>query len=208
MDVARFRPAESRSRMRRFTVGRRSRNDHRLFHPHDPALFRRLVQSGMAVRILGGSVLLRHFPPSQPIAGLELLAADALPSPAFMRDIDCVFYRTSPLHAETGGQSIAEALAAGIPVVCARDVGYAELISHGVDGFVFDRDDDESALRHLEALHADGELRDRMRRAARAKAEAIFGPALDARLRRIHAGEAPATRSLRATPDPAECTPA
>ena len=208
MDLERFRPAEGRSRIRRFTVGRRSRNDHRLFHPHDPALFRQLAHSGIAVRVLGGSVLRRHFPPSRPLAGLTLLAADALASPAFMRDIDCVFYRTSPLHAEAGGQSIAEALAAGIPVVCARDVGYSELIEHGADGFVFDRDDDESALRHLFGLQADRALLERMRRAARAKAEAIFGAALHGRLRRIHAGEASATDSLRATREYVDCAPA
>jgi glycosyltransferase involved in cell wall biosynthesis len=208
IDLERFRPADRGPRMRRFTVGRRSRNDHRLFHPQDPALFRRLVASEIDVRILGGTVLMRHFPPSRPVAGLALLAADAHSPEAFMRDIDCVFYRTSPLHAEAGGHAIAEALAAGVPVVCARDVGYAELIAHGVDGFVFDRDDDDAALRHIAVLHADAALLARMGRAARAKAEATFGAALTRRLRRIYAGDALANRSVSTARDPVDCAPA
>ena len=208
IDFARFRRVDDRMQAGRFTVGRRSRNDHRSFHPQDPALFRRLVDDGMRVRILGGTVLMRHFPPSQPHASLELLAADAIPADAFVRDIDCVFYRTNPLHAEAGGRSIVEALAAGVPVVCAHDVGYAELVSHGIDGFVFDRDDDDAALRHLAALQGDAALRQRMSRAARTKAELIFGPALTRRLRRICAGDALACPSPDAAHDPIDCQPA
>lgn len=205
VDLERFHPSQHGARRRPFTIGRVSANDHRLFHPEDPALIRKLLDTGFVVRILGGSVLMRNFPPSKPCPGLELLAADAMPAPEFLRDIDCVFYRTSPLHAEAGGDSIAQALATGIPVVCARDVGYSELISHGVDGFVFDRDDDDAALRHLALLQADVALRERMGHAARAKAEATFGPALTRRLRRIYAGAASAAECPRGQP---VCTPA
>ena len=206
VDLERFHPGHRGARRRRpFTIGRVSANDHRLFHPQDPALIRQLLDSGFAVRILGGTVLMRNFPPSKPLPGLELLAADAMSAPEFLRDIDCVFYRTSSLHAEAGGDSIAQALATGIPVVCARDVGYSELISHGLDGFVFDRDDDDEALRYLRLLQADVGLRERVGRAARAKGEAIFGPSLTRRLRRIYAGADSGVDRLRGR---AVCTPA
>jgi glycosyltransferase involved in cell wall biosynthesis len=67
-------------------------------------------------------------------------------------------------------------------------VGFAELIEHGVDGLVFDDNDDEAALRWLTLLRDDPQRRQAMGAAARAKAEATFGPALHDRIRTLYLG--------------------
>jgi len=189
IDLLRFRPATAQSRAPGpFTVGRHSRNDHRKFHPRDPALFRRLAREGTRVRVLGGTVLLRHFAPAKPESGVELLAAGAAEPDAFLRTLDAFVYRTGPSPVETAGRVVAEALACGLPVLCARDVGFAELVSDGVDGFVVDADDDAAIVGRIAALRADPSLRQAMGRAARAKAEASFGRALEDAIRAVFLG--------------------
>ena len=184
IDLPRFRPAAAQSRAAGpFTVGRHSRNDHRKFHPRDPALFRRLAREGTRVRVLGGTVLLRHFAPATPESGVELMVAGAEEPGAFLRTLDAFVYRTSPSLVETAGRVVAEALACGVPVLCSRDVGFAELVSDGVDGFLVDPDDDAAMLGRIAALRADPALRQAMGRAARAKAEARFGHALEDEIR-------------------------
>jgi glycosyltransferase involved in cell wall biosynthesis len=148
IDLARFGPAQEREGGAGFVVGRVSRNHSLKFHPDDPDLARRMIGAGMRVRIMGGTVLQRYFPPSSPPPGLELLPAGSEDAAAFLRTLDAFFYRASPQWPETAGRVVAEAMATGLPCVCANDVGFAELITHGVNGFVFHPDDDDAALAH------------------------------------------------------------
>lgn len=189
IDLLRFRPAEARfPAPGPFTVGRHSRNDHRKFHPRDPALFRRLGREGTRVRILGGTVLLRHFSPSRPEAGVELLPTGTEEASAFLRTLDAFVYRTSPMLVETSGRVVAEAMATGIPVICSRETGFSELVTDGIDGFLFDPDDDASLHARLEVLRADRGLRASIGGAARCKVEACFGPALAMEIRAAFLG--------------------
>jgi glycosyltransferase involved in cell wall biosynthesis len=189
IDIHRFVPASRhRPDNAQFTVGRMSRNEHTKFHPDEPALIRRLLALGIAVRIQGGTVLLRHFPYLQPTPGLKLLPTGAQDAVVFLQTLDAFYYRTGPHLLETAGRVVAEAMACGLPVVCARSVGFAELIEHGVDGLVFDDNDDEAALRWLTLLRDDPQRRQAMGAAARAKAEATFGPALHDRIRTLYLG--------------------
>jgi glycosyltransferase involved in cell wall biosynthesis len=189
IDLSRFRPGQRGPRDKRpFTVGRHSRNDHRKFHPRDPALYRRLVREGSRVRILGGTVLLRHFSPSSPVPGIELLPPGEEEAGAFLRSLDAFVYRTSPLLVEASGRIVAEAMACGLPVICSRDVGFAELIADGVDGFVVDPDDDAGICERLAALRDDPALREVIGASARAKVEACFGPSLDVAIRAAFLG--------------------
>ncbi len=149
---------------------------------------RLLAREGTRVRVLGGTVLLRHFAPATPQSGVELLVAGAEEASAFLRTLDAFVYRTSPTLVETAGRVVAEALACGVPVLCSRDVGFAELVSDGVDGFVVDPDDDAAMLDRIAALRADPARRQAMGRAARAKAEARFGHALQDRIRSVFLG--------------------
>ncbi|MFO1313457.1 MAG: glycosyltransferase [Burkholderiales bacterium] len=188
IDIARFVPRASDDGREGFVVGRLSRNHHHKFHPDDPDLVRRMIDAGMHVRLMGGTVLGRYFPPSAPTHGLELIPPGAEDAASFLRTLDAFFYRTSPLWPETAGRVVAEAMATGLPCVCANNVGFAELISHGVDGFVFRPDDDDAALAHLAALRDDAELRRRVGAAARARVERCFGPEFVAAVRRAYLG--------------------
>lgn len=79
-----------------------------------------------------------------------------------------------PSHTEAFGLVIAEAMAAGRPVVAARAGAAAELISHGVDGLLCDARS-ASALAHaLRSVLDDPEAGRRMGRAARSTAEKRF----------------------------------
>ena len=68
------------------------------------------------------------------------------------------------------GLTVAEAMAAGLPVIVTREAGIAELITHERDGWIVDRPDGETVARALEALAADPARRHAMGAAARARA--------------------------------------
>jgi UDP-glucose:(heptosyl)LPS alpha-1,3-glucosyltransferase len=71
------------------------------------------------------------------------------------------------------GMVISEAMATGLPVVTSRAAGAAEIITHGVDGWLTDGPwDVDQIAAGLGALAADAGLRARMGAAARAAVEA------------------------------------
>lgn len=71
---------------------------------------------------------------------------------------------------------VLEAMAAGLPVAASEVGGIPDLISHGVDGLMFDPHDDASIRDALTRLIGDNEMRTSMGLAARAKALAKFHP--------------------------------
>ena len=191
IDLTRFTERSTDEARHGFVVGRLSRNHHHKFHPDDPDLVRRMVDAGMRVRLMGGTVLQRYFPPASPTNGLELLPAGSEDAAPFLRSLDAFFYRTSPLWPETAGRVVAEAMATGLPCVCADNVGFAEIITHGIDGFVFHPDDDDAALAHLRALRDDANLRRTIGCAARARVEKVFGPDFVEHIRAAYLGPRP-----------------
>jgi UDP-glucose:(heptosyl)LPS alpha-1,3-glucosyltransferase len=79
-----------------------------------------------------------------------------------------------PTLFETYGMVIAEAMAAGLPVVTSRAAGAAELIDHGQNGWLtHDPWDPGPIAAGLRALEADPALRQRIGRAARTRIEAF-----------------------------------
>jgi glycosyltransferase involved in cell wall biosynthesis len=64
-----------------------------------------------------------------------------------------------------------EAMAAGRAIVCANQGGMPELIRHGENGLLAKVDDAASFTAQIERLVADGQLRERLGRAARASVE-------------------------------------
>ena len=75
-----------------------------------------------------------------------------------------------PSVTETLGLVILEGMASGLPVVAARSGPTMEQVTDGVNGLIFDSGDEarlDAALNRL----ADSELRERIRKAARAEAE-------------------------------------
>jgi glycosyltransferase involved in cell wall biosynthesis len=103
---------------------------------------------------------------------IELLAAGTEPVPAFYRSLDAVFYRTGPFI-EAYGRVVLEAMAAGLPVVAHAMGGYAEVIEHGVSGFLIETQ--EQAFDALMALRDSVVLRRRVGVAARAQAVRVHG---------------------------------
>jgi glycosyltransferase involved in cell wall biosynthesis len=171
INLERFSPVPAAER--RFTVGRHSRDAAKKHHPDDPALYRRLVQAGARIRLLGGTVLSPEL--SFPTEDVELLPTNAIPAEDLLQSIDCFFYRTAPGFREPHGRVVQEAMSCGLPVVCHRHGGYAEYIDHGQNGFLFDTDDEAFAL--LTQLQHDLPLRRRVGAAARATIERLFSPA-------------------------------
>ncbi len=178
IDINKFVPAVSKpsddpTTSAGFTVGRLSRAHPKKHHPDDPALYRRLVDHGCRVRIMGASPSLEA-----DLSGLEsvtLLPAYAQEAPLFLQGLDCFFYRTSEEWLEPSGRVITEAMACGLPVVCHNLGGHIEIIEHGRNGFLFDTQ--EEALEILLRLKEDRALRESVGRPARETAEEMFSPA-------------------------------
>jgi glycosyltransferase involved in cell wall biosynthesis len=66
---------------------------------------------------------------------------------------------------------VLEAMASGLPVVVTRETGYEGLVRDGVEGFIVPRRNFEALASKIEILANDSELRTRMGRAARQRAE-------------------------------------
>jgi glycosyltransferase involved in cell wall biosynthesis len=172
IDLERFVPAPSKesSDSAGFTVGRLSRDDPFKHHPEDPALYRMLVDRGCRVKIMGPSPSLEA--QLGGIESVELLPAYAQEAPLFLQGLDCFFYRTSAKYLEPWGRVVTEAMACGLPVVCHESGGYAEVIEHGRNGFLFESQ--REALEILLLLKEDPALRERVGREARRTAEELF----------------------------------
>jgi glycosyltransferase involved in cell wall biosynthesis len=76
-----------------------------------------------------------------------------------------------PSRTETLGLVLLEAMAAGCPVIAANSGGIPDIVTNGVNGFLFDPDDAQGAIRATQNLFADAAMGETMRRNARAEAE-------------------------------------
>lgn len=169
IDIAHFSPAQPPDGQM-FTIGRLSRDTAVKHHPGDAALYRRLAEQRCRVRVMGASDVLRAAIPDHP--AIQLLPSCAVEASEFLRGLDCFFYRTAEEWAEPWGRVVTEAMACGLPVVCHRSGGYAEIIDHGRNGFLFDSDDEAEAI--LLALKADPQLCRQIGSAARATVESLL----------------------------------
>lgn len=86
----------------------------------------------------------------------------------FLDSIDCLVFPTDWLEAL--GNGVFEAFARGIPVIGSDAGGIPETISHGTDGFIFQRCNWRDLADRMRLLAVDAELRESLGSAALAKA--------------------------------------
>jgi glycosyltransferase involved in cell wall biosynthesis len=76
-----------------------------------------------------------------------------------------------PSRTETLGLVLLEAMAAGCPVVAARSGGIPDIVTDGVNGYLFDPSDERGAIAATQRLLAQPEERETLRQNARQEAE-------------------------------------
>lgn len=75
---------------------------------------------------------------------------------------------------EAAPVSVMEAMSCGLPVICSRIGGTPDMISDGIDGFLTPQKDEAAILAAIERLTNDLDLRSRIGRTARVRAEREF----------------------------------
>lgn len=158
-----------------FIVGRLSRDIPEKHHHLDTAFYQRLAQSGIRVRIMGGTCLATESSPEGwDHHRIELLPVGWMAPHHFLCGLDCFFYRTAEHWNEPFGRVVMEAMACGLPVVCSNRGGYAEVVENGRNGFLFDTE--AEAFETIQRLRSDASLRRAIGRAARETVESLYSP--------------------------------
>ncbi len=165
-------PLDAERAERPFVVGRLSRDDPRKHHPDDLALYRRLVEQGCRVRIMGGMDLAAQ---GAVPAGVELIPAGSELPASFLQKLDCFLYRTSPEWLEAFGRVIFEAMASGLAVVAHQRGGYVREIRQGENGFLFETN--EEAVELVGRLRSDAGLYERIVAGGRVTVEEMYSAA-------------------------------
>jgi len=91
-----------------------------------------------------------------------------------------------PSRTETLGLVLLEAMAAGCPVVAARSGGIPDIVTDGVNGYLFDPNDAEGAITATKQLLETQGEREKMRENARKEAERWGWAAATSQLRRFY----------------------
>jgi UDP-glucose:(heptosyl)LPS alpha-1,3-glucosyltransferase len=138
-----------------------------------PALLRSgatLLRNGEACRI----VVVGGKPSRQSLKQVKQLGIESSVRFAGKTDDILPFYQMADVYVhatryDACSLSVLEAMACGLPVITTLQNGVADMIEHGRDGFVFDRDDAAALDEHLQTLR-DQDVRGQMAMAARDQA--------------------------------------
>lgn len=93
-----------------------------------------------------------------------------------------------PSSTETLGLVLLEAMAAGCPVVAAKRGGIPDIVTDGVNGYMFNPDDTQGAIEATRLLLAHKEAREQLRQNARLEAEKWSWTSATAQLRNFYQG--------------------
>ena len=94
--------------------------------------------------------------------------------PRLLQEFDTLVLPSESIEPEPLSRTVMEAMACGLVVVGTNEGGTPEMITDGVDGFLFAPGDSEELAHHLRTLALDPELRRRLSAAARQTAEKRF----------------------------------
>ena len=111
------------------------------------------------------SVLEKHF------AGTPTHFVGYLTGKALGSAFACADAFVFPSRTETLGLVLLEAMAAGCPVVAARSGGIPDIVTDGVNGYLFDPADDQGAIAATQRLLNQQQERETLRQNARIEAE-------------------------------------
>lgn len=176
IDLDRFFPTPRPDRP--FTIGRMSRDVREKHHPDDRDLYVELADSGIQVRIMGGTRLGLEHP------NIKLLPVEAEPAEQFLRSLDCFYYRTHPSWFETYGRVVFEAMATGLPVIVESRHGYIEQLNDGVDS-VWVSNEAEAKAQILD-LQSNSDRRESLGQQARLRVESMYGSEFTDRIQRFY----------------------
>lgn len=134
---------------------------------------RRLKQEGIPCRlILVGEG--EQFERTKSLA-VRLSVRKEVRFPGYTRDLAPYFYladaSVSASRIEGLPFQIMEAMACGLPVIASRIKGHEDLIEPGVNGLLFDFDDEEAFCQAVRQLYEDKKLREKMGRAGQEKVQ-------------------------------------
>jgi glycosyltransferase involved in cell wall biosynthesis len=171
IDIARFapRPNPQKAHEGPTVIGRLSRDTADKHHPDDIAVYRTLAARGCKLLLQGATTLASALRDQGD--AIRLLPEGTLPAADFLHELDIFYYRTGE-HVETFGRVVLEAMACGLPVVCHRHGGYADVIRHGENGYLFDTSSE--ALAILEQLIGQPALRSQIGEQARRTVEQLY----------------------------------
>lgn len=137
-----------------------------------------LKAEGLAfqVRILGDGELRHALQFSILDLGIEdrVELCGAVPPPAVLAEMQKTDIFVLSSHEEGISNAVLEAMASGLPIVTTNAGGMAEAVRNGIEGFVVPVRDIEALAERIRQLLLDAPLRERMGKAARARAEAEF----------------------------------
>jgi glycosyltransferase involved in cell wall biosynthesis len=91
-----------------------------------------------------------------------------------------------PSRTETLGLVLLEAMAAGTPVVAARSGGIPDIVTDGINGYLFDPSQEDGAITATQRLFANSQEREILRQNARQEAEGWGWAAATQQLRRYY----------------------
>lgn len=127
--------AASAKGKRPFTVGRINRDFKSQHHPRDIALYRKLANQGVHIRLVGGACLAPWLANTSNIELLPEIAQHDVPT--MLASFDCFYYRVTSQTREVFGMVVAEAALSGLPIVAYDEGGYTEWLLKNGNGFLF-----------------------------------------------------------------------
>jgi len=114
----------------------------------------------------------RDFATSQGLSD-TIMFTGGLPAAAVANWLRAADFAIQPSHFEAMGLAAAEEMAAGLPVIATDTTGYRDFVTDGETGLIVPIGDVQALTRAITRVAGDAELRARLGKQARTRAEAF-----------------------------------